>query len=259
MKLKDLKISTQLQAGIGVILLLVALLGATAWFRANSMWQETKGLYEHPFAVRLALGEIKANALTIHRDMRSLILADNEQELREIKKDIDTCEARIPPQFQILYERYLGPRKDIDEARDAFAQWTSIRDETLRLLQNGNAAEAKKRVKPGGVGNEHAQALLAKLDTMSEFAAARATRFYEQASRHRDDSIHQLWLTLGIIFLLLTGIGVLLYRRIRDPLKEIGAAVEQFRQGKLDARSSYTSANEFGALSDAFNEMAANF
>ena len=44
MKLKDLKISTQLQAGIGVILLLVALLGATAWFRANSMWQETKGL-----------------------------------------------------------------------------------------------------------------------------------------------------------------------------------------------------------------------
>jgi hypothetical protein len=48
MKLKDLKIGTQLRFGMGAILVFVALLGATAWFQADSLWQETKGLYEHP-------------------------------------------------------------------------------------------------------------------------------------------------------------------------------------------------------------------
>ena len=41
MKLQDMKIGTQLRIGMGAILVFVAILGATAWFQADSLWEET--------------------------------------------------------------------------------------------------------------------------------------------------------------------------------------------------------------------------
>lgn len=38
MKLKDLKIGTQLRFGLGGIFVLVLLLGGQAWFQAESLW-----------------------------------------------------------------------------------------------------------------------------------------------------------------------------------------------------------------------------
>jgi hypothetical protein len=120
MKLKDLRISTQLQIGMGTILVLVAILGATAWFQANDLWQETKDLYEHPLQVRRALNTLAVDILTMHRDMKDLVMADSERERQSIIQAIDTSEADAILQFDILYDRYLGPHKDIDEIRTAF-------------------------------------------------------------------------------------------------------------------------------------------
>ena len=66
MKLTDVKIGTRLYLGLGAIILFVGLLGFTAWFQVESMWQETEGLYEHPLMVRRALGELKADIWIMH-------------------------------------------------------------------------------------------------------------------------------------------------------------------------------------------------
>jgi len=137
--------------------------------------------------------------------------------------------------------------------------WKGIRDETIHLLQSGNVLEAKSRTKPGGVGDEHATSLLVNIETISTFAKNRGSKFYDDAHKHKDAVMLQLGIMLGIILLMLAGITFMLYRRIRDPLKELGATMEQFRQGNLDARSSYASKNEFGNLSNIFNEMAESF
>ena len=111
MKLKDLKISSQLRIGMGAILVFVTLLGATAWFQADSLWQETKGLYQHPLQVRIALDKLTIDIFSMHRDMDDLVLAENEQERQTVIQNIDTREADAFRQFDILYDRYLGDRK----------------------------------------------------------------------------------------------------------------------------------------------------
>ena len=257
MKLKDLRVRTQMQLGLGMIMLLVAMLGAFAWYQAQNLWQETKGLYEHPLAVRRALGNIRSDALTIHLETKNLFLAETDQEIQAITKNIDVHEVSANKQFNILYDRYLGPRTDVDASLAAFAEWENIRNETIRLLLNGNRSEAADRTKPGGLGEKHAEALLAKLENISEFASQRGDKYYADAKRHQEVAMIELGVMLAAIFMLCTGIGYYLYQRIRNPLRELGSVTNQFRQGNLNARSQNDSANELGELAGSFNALAA--
>jgi len=255
MKLKDLKIGTQLKIGTCAILVFVALLGVTAWFQANSLWQETKGLYDHPLQVRRALGELTFDILSMHREMKSLILSENEQERQFVIQGIDTHEAAAARQFDILYDIYLGPRRDIEEAHNAFVQWKSIREETIRLFRAGKTAEAARRTKSGNVGGDHVEKLLKEVQDISDFSRNRGDQFYQGAEKKKGDLMMQLGMVFGAILLLTLGVGFLLLKGIREPLQELTSAADRFGRGELDARSRYASANEFGKLSTAFNAL----
>ncbi|HEY5473818.1 MAG TPA: ATP-binding protein, partial [Candidatus Limnocylindrales bacterium] len=61
---------------------------------------------------------------------------------------------------------------------------------------------------------------------------------------------------VAVILLFSLTVAWLLLRAIKAPLAELTAASDQFRQGKMGARSRYLSANEFGILSASFNAMA---
>jgi signal transduction histidine kinase/CheY-like chemotaxis protein/HAMP domain-containing protein len=256
MKLRDLKIGTQLRVGMGTILVFVALLGATAWFEADSLWQDTKRLYEHPLTVGRALDQLTVDIRSVLQGMRDLVLTENEQKRQSIIQRIDTREADAARRFDILYDRYLGPRSDIDDARNAFVQWKSIREETIRLLRTGKTDEAANRTKSSGVDGGHVEILRSHMQKISDFANNRADQFYRDAQQNKDDLMRQLGMVFGAILLLTMGVGYLLLRGIRKPLKELTSVADRFRRGELDTRSRYISANEFGTLSAAFNALA---
>ena len=109
--LQRLSIGTQLFLGLGIILVMVGLLGVVAWQQADSLWAETQGLYEHPLLVRRAVGEIKADILTMHRGMKDAVLAESDAEITLALQEIDRYEADAHRQFEIVYDRYLGPRE----------------------------------------------------------------------------------------------------------------------------------------------------
>jgi signal transduction histidine kinase len=256
--LQRLTIGAQLFLGLGAILLLVAALGGVAWQQADSLWAETQGLYEHSLQVRRAVGEIKSDILAMHRAMKDAVLADNDAEITRALQELDRYEADAHRQFSIVYARYLGPRSDIEAAERAFVEWKAIRDETLRLLRAGQTAEAVQRTKPNGAGGSHVDLLLAALQRVSDFSAVRSDQFYADAQAERDALRSRLALTLGGILLLTLVISFGLLRGIRQPLRELTAVAEQYRAGRLDARSRYAAAsdNELAVLAATFNALA---
>jgi signal transduction histidine kinase/DNA-binding response OmpR family regulator/HAMP domain-containing protein len=256
MRLRDLRIGTQMKLGLGAILVLVVVLGAVAWVQADRLWGETQQLYNHPLMTRRAVGELKADVLAMHGRMSDLVLAGSDQERQVILQSIDTYAADADRQLAVLYDRYLGPRANIDDASDAFAQWKTIREEELRLLLAGEVAAATDLTKPTGAGSRQADMLLGQIQTISDFALNKGDEFYQGAQRERDSLFGLLWVVLGAVVLLSMGVGFVLLRSVRRPLKELTSATEAYRHGDLGARSGYVSANEFGALSASFNEMA---
>ncbi len=256
LKLKDLKIGTQLKTGLGAVYALVVLLGGVAWHQSDSLWQQIKGLHDHPLQVSRAAREIKFDMALMSLGMKDLILAENEQERLAIIQGIDTYEADASGQFDILYKRYLGPRKDVDEVYNEFRQYVSIKGETLRLLREGKVSEAANRTKYSGLGSQKVETVLRQIQDVLDFQKKRGKRFYLDSQKHKDDLRLQLGIVLGAILLLSGGIGYALLKRIKDPLNELTSVTDKYRQGNRDARSRYVSKNEFGTLSAAFNSLA---
>jgi CheY-like chemotaxis protein/signal transduction histidine kinase/HAMP domain-containing protein len=256
MKLRDLSIGTQLRIGLGAILVFVVSLGGLAWMQTGQLWQQTKGLYDHPLTVRRALGDLQADILGIRGRMKDLCLAENDQDRQTLLQGIDIRETDALRQFDILYDRYLGPRSDIDTVFQGFVEWKALRAETIRLLREGKAAEAIRRTKESGVAGSHAHKVLADLGKISDFAKKRGDRFYADAIRLHHSLRIQLGIMVGIILLLSLALSYFLLKGIKDPLRELTEVAGRFRQGRLDVRSSHVSANELGTLSAAFNTLA---
>ncbi len=256
MRLRNLRIGTQLRIGFGAILALVLALGALARVQTNMLWEDTKDLHDHPLQVRLAVAALEADILNMSRHVKISCLADNEAERRAAIQAMDTAEADAHRQFQILFDRYLGPRSDVEEAFRGFVQWKAIRAETNRLLQEGKADEAIRRIKGGGASEAQVVMLQGQVDVISTFAIAKADELYLSATQRNESLNRQLGLGVGVILLLALGVAYLLLKSIKDPLRELTGVAGQFQQGKLEARVRYASASEFGTLAVAFNALA---
>lgn len=256
MKLRNLSVGTQLRISLGAILVLVGLLGAVAWRQAESLWEETQGLFEHPLTVRRAIGELTADVLTMHRAVKDLVLAENEAERLPMIQTVETCEADAQRQIAVLRDRFLGPRQDVEDINTVFMAWKSIREETLRLLREGQMTEALRRIKAGSIGGVQVDNILSEIRDVSNFATARGDQFYQEARNHKESLTRRLAMILAAILLLSTGVSYSLVQGIRGPLQELTVVTERFRNGDMKARSRYVSANEFGVLAASFNELA---
>ena len=254
--LSDLSIETQLRLGLGAIVLLVAAFGALAWVQSEKLSLQTRQLYDHPFTVSQALGDLELAAERMALHVRDLVLAQDEQQVTASLQDIEIEKDNADRQFSILYERYLGPREDIAALHDDFVKWNVLREETIRLLRAGKKSEAEARVGRGGIQNVQAGLVRKGLHKVDKFAGAKAEKFKAAATAQSEAVRRQLTAFVALILLLSIFISWLLLKGIKDPLRQLTEVTEQFRQGKLDSRSAYACANEFGTLSAAFNAMA---
>jgi CheY-like chemotaxis protein len=255
-KWNDLKIGTQLRLGLGIILAFIVALGIMAWRETDQLWLRHKFMYDHPLQVTRAAGKVNVEIERMSRYMKDLLLAQNDQETATSLQRMEIAKTDAEGQLDILFDRYLGPRSDLTTLREEIIKWNVIRDETIRLLRMGKTTEASTRIRSGGVQNTQARIVRSHIQTVEDFAKNKAGQLYREATARHDDLNRQLVAIVTAILLLSLFISWLLLKRIKTPLTELTATIEQFRQGRLDIRSQSASANEFGVLAAAFNSMA---
>lgn len=256
MKLENYKISKQINIYFSVIFSIVVVLLGSSLYYINSLWLNTEDLYSHPLQVRGALGEIKGDILLIHREMRQLPIEKNQQEIDILLNNIVVYEDQMQRQIDILYDRYLGPKENIDKLVNDLSSWKNIRNETIRLVQSGEPEKANERVISSGVGGLQVEKVLSSLQVINDFAVNRADVLYQNASENRNQITFQMiTLCIGIIITLYF-IAKYLRRGILPPLEKLTYATMAINKGELNTRIDNVSANEFGDLSKSFNAMA---
>lgn len=151
MQLKDLHIGTQLRLGLGLICVIVVVFAVLVWLQTDALWLQTRDLYDHPLQVRSAIGSLETDVLALRGGMKSVVLADNDQDIAMVLKDLNLREADALRQFNILYDRYLGPPDDVKMLHDKFVTWNALHEETLRLALN---LPKDSEVEAGSLGAE---------------------------------------------------------------------------------------------------------
>lgn len=256
MKLKDIKIGTQLIFGFATIILFVLLLGIVSHNQTKRTQLLTDSLYDHPFQVQKAIGALRSDILAIHREMKDLVLAADQNELTQSLGRLKVWEADAFAQIEILSERYLGNISDIDSVKQEFIIWNSLREETIRIIHEGNLVEAGNRTKLHGVAGSKVEGILEEIDVIDTFAQNKAIEFNTNSERLFNKLTVQLIVLVVIILLLSLIIIYVIVRNIRKPIAALTQATSQFQKGDFTARSIYQSNNEFGVLSDSFNRHA---
>lgn len=253
MKLRDLSVVAQLRIGLGLVVALVAALGLMARNSMDIVSQQTSDLYEHPFAVRTALGDLKSDLLTIRLGMKDLSLSRGSDEARDLIAEIESARGDLSDHVEIIRARYLGPREDLASLDREIAKWDEVRAETLRHLADGNEPGARARI---AEGDGQSDKVLQQYDRIDRFARSKALEFARASTAMNARLDRALAGAIAVIVLLAVGVSWLLVRRVRGPLHEISRATDAFRDGHFEARSAYASANELGRLSASFNRMA---
>ncbi|WP_035270994.1 ATP-binding protein [Desulfonatronum thiodismutans] len=258
MKLKDMRIRTQIRLGMGAILLLVATLAALAWFQTDQLWRQTKVLYEHPLEVRRAIGELKADVLTIHWAMEELFAHDTPRNVEHILALITAHEANARAQFDILFDRYSGDRADVEVLFLAVEGCRANREEVLRLFraENIDTARAANIHKEVGPDTPHLREVMGLLRRVDDISRDYADHYYRTASIHHRTMTAKMVFSVAAIILMTATIGYFLYAWISRPLRDLTDLTRRFREGDFGVRGRSAPANEFGTLEGAFNQMA---
>jgi len=144
MKLKDLKIGKQLILGFAVMLIFVVVLGLVSNRQADQIHRQTESIYNRPLQLKRAVSNIKIDILNMRLATRDLMVATTEDEKQSAIQLMEFAEADVPLQFDILAKKYMGPKKDIDQAYKAFLNWKIAREVNTKLALAGKIEEVKK-------------------------------------------------------------------------------------------------------------------
>lgn len=196
--------------GFLLIVIVVVGLGLNSQWQLSRISQDTDDLYQHPFAVSNAANNINFHLVSMHRYMKDVVLAKDEAELVLAVEEVSAHEEQALKEFNIIFDRFLGDKSQINATYRAFIDWKAIRNEVIQLMREGRKDEAIAITKVKGaihVGN-----LNLLVEEFVTFAFNKAKQFHSRALSNKDKAM-QVNLAFSVIALLLVLIFVIYIRK----------------------------------------------
>lgn len=253
MRIRKINISTRLTLGFSIIIAFSILIGVVSLINISKATQATHNIYVHPLKVGNAVRDINANIIAMHRSMKDIALAETELELNKAERMVSQYEQEVYILFDVVFENFLGDKKDIYLAYNSFSDWKLIREEVIQLWYKGNINEATAITKEKGA--EHVEKVLSDVDVMIKFANNKANEFYsETIIRENKASTTMLILLLAAIFI--SGIIIIVVSRsLIEPINSLNLVAKKIQSGDLSVRNEIKSKDELSKLALVFNSM----
>lgn len=254
--MKNLKIDTILKLGFSLILILVAILGIVSINQNYQLGGQTNKIFNHPLQVRQAISLIEINILSLRLETRNMAMTDDQDKKLESMKSIEISKEIILKQFDVLRDRFLGSKAEIEEAYDAYSKWLVYRN----LITNEAFLVNKSNVKDNFFVDKKQlllrDDLILKIKKIDDFAKQKAENLYNDSNKMIDLMNMQMLIILASILLLTFLVNYYIIRIIRKPILILTNAANDFHNGDISSRSNFESNNEFGTLSKSFNKLA---
>ncbi|MDO9419892.1 MAG: methyl-accepting chemotaxis protein [Herminiimonas sp.] len=259
MRIANMKIGTRLGAGFGLILLLVAAMGATGIMRLENINGASRHLVDDSLDMqKSAQSWLLGTSVNASRTL-ALVKASNAETQEFFQKAI-TAQSKQITEIQ----KSIEDRINSDKEKELFAEvakkrstYVDIRKSILDVKAGGNITEANQMI-----DSKMVPALDAYVDSVKDVLA-----HYENEVKLADESITadyqsgRMTMIVGALIAILLGaiIAWRLTSGITRPLKEALSLAESVAEGDLTARSSLPpTQDEPGLLLSALRSMQEN-
>ena len=254
MRSRGLDIGSRLTLGFTILMLITVLMGAFALFGMDRQAGVTEALYRHPLAVSNAVRDIQSAVVEMDRNMKDVVLDADPATVADVASRVDELERVALTNYDLIEERFLGDRSNVELARRAFIEWRETRRRIFADVERGALREAVILTRGSSAGEVAAIQVLNQV--MSDFASAKADAFFAQArTDNRQAILHTVFL---FVLLVLAGgfIATLVARSITGPLRIVDQGIAKLATGSLDHRIVLDRRDEVGRLARNINGMA---
>ena len=255
MKIKNLKIGTQLILSFSFMLVFVISLGLVAYRESKLIYEQTETLYNHPLKVRKAIGGLITDVLRIRANVSDYVISKTETENKSILNEIAISESDANKQINTLRSQFLGSQIEVDEVEACFIKWNLANKATFELHQKGEIDKVLANLSPTGSVGILREQLMKEIHDIDEYASKKAESLYMNSSLEKESLDRQLIFLVLAILALMALISYFLIKNLTNNINELTEATKRFKNGDLNARSSINSKNEFGELSNTLNSM----
>jgi len=252
---QQMKMSTRLYLSFGLMIVFMIIIGLFAMFQMQTLSELTTKLYNHPLTVSNAVRDVNINIVKMHRSMKDVVLAPDDAALEIAVQAVNTYEKKIYDSFDIIFERFLGDKQDVQTLRQLFVDWKPIRDEIIVFMRQNKREEAAAITKDKEI--QHVAQLEQAMKTLTDFANNKAGEFLNNA--HAQKRQLYWWLSAVIFIVMLIGgvIAWLMSRTITHSLSFAIHIANQIATCHFDNQIKFSDQTEIGQLLQALDSMQA--
>ena len=188
-------------------------------------------LYERPFAVGLALRDIRSDLLLVNSNLQSLAEAPTTLRLRRFQASVRGADERIEANLVLISERFGTEPALVSDLSASYAHWLPLRQRVIERVEAGDAATAYTLVKTEGL--PLISELTARLDLLLAVANT-----YAENTQARNDELRSLTIS-GVLISMVVGLAglfaitIFLRRAVITPTTEISEAIRHIADGNL--------------------------
>lgn len=252
-----LKIRTRLFTGYAIIVLLMIITGGYALNRLNHVAGLTTDLYEHPFTVRKSVRDATLSFLRMHNKLKDSVTVRDDTALNANLKEMSDHEKELHIKMDIVKERFLGKKSDVDEVIKVLEEWRRLKDQAVAALQANKRDTAAQLVK--SIDANQFISFEKEMNDILAFTDNKAAEFMMGAQKTARDSYALLLMIILVGIALAVMIGVTLTRSIMNPLKAVVDVAERVAGGDLTVTVPVSgNQDELGILLRTFQRMVEN-
>lgn len=253
MKLNNIPIGRRLSITFAILMIMIFLIGAMLIVQTSALWSSTKKLYEHPYAVSIAIRDIRSSIYSMNRSMTMIIGLDNRDELVEIGAQLENTEVFVQERFELIKERYLGDGADIQNSYSSYIKSKRIRSEVISLIRDGKSSEALSFMK--SVGITQMDELLQDIQKLQDFAETKGETFFEESRRTHKSTNALVLFSLLLLLTISLFVSYFLIRSITKPLRHLRCVALEIEEGNWDQKVNLEGKDELAYLGHAINRM----
>jgi methyl-accepting chemotaxis protein len=252
-----LKIRTRLLASYAIIVIAMIITGAYALNRLDHVASLTTNLYEHPFTVRKAVRDSTLSFLRMHNKLKDSVAAGDSTALNANLKEMIDHEKEFNGKMEIVKERFLGKKSDVEDVLKVFEEWKRLKDQAVAALQANKRDTAAQLVR--SIDANQFVTFEKEMNDILLFTDDKAAELVKSAQNTAKDSYALLMMAILGGIALTVGIGILLTRSITNPLKRVVEVAERVAAGDLTVAVPVSdSSDEMGILLQTFQRMVEN-
>jgi methyl-accepting chemotaxis protein len=248
------QIRTRLLGSYAIIIALMIITGVYALNRLSYVASRTTELYEHPFTVRKSIRDANLNFVKMTYKLKDAVLAKDNGSANADLKEMYAFEKEFNGNMEVVKERFLGKKSDIDDIFKAYEEWKLTRDRVVVAI-NANRHDTSARLMTTLEINlfPAMEKEMADVFTFSDNKAATFFKESQDAARESYVLILAMKVT-AVVFAII--IAFFLVRSITLPLYQAVNVAERVAGGDLTVAVPQTSnEDELGTLLQTFRRM----